>query len=143
MSEAQTKPQKPIPYPSVETEFFWEKVNQDELWIQRCIDCGGKPYFYPRFFCPTCWSTNVEWFRCSGRGKLHTYMINHRPPPAFADEAPYAIAVVELDEGVRMMTNIHGIENTPENLVLDMPLEVIFEEIAPGRKVPYWKPAGA
>ena len=58
-------------------------------------------------------------------------MINHRPPPAFGAEAPYAIAIIELDEGVRMMTNIHGIENTPENLVLDMPLEV-FEEINAG-----------
>ena len=70
-------------------------------------------------------------------------MINHRPPPSFEAEAPYAIAVVELDEGVRMMTNIHGIENTPENLVLDMPLEVCFEEVAPGHKVPYWRPAQA
>jgi uncharacterized OB-fold protein len=142
MSEQQPKPPKPVPYPSIETQFFWDKVNEDELWVQRCIDCGGKPYFYPRFFCPTCLSTNVEWFRTSGKGKLHTYMINHRPPPAFADEGPYAIAVVELDEGVKMMTNIHGIEITPGNLVLDMPLEVVFEEIAPGRKVPYWKPAG-
>jgi uncharacterized OB-fold protein len=142
MSEQQPKPPKPVPYPSIETQFFWDKVNEDELWVQRCIDCGGKPYFYPRFFCPTCLSMNVEWFKTTGKGKLHTYMINHRPPPAFADEAPYAIAVVELDEGVKMMTNIHGIEITPENLVLDMPLEVTFEEIAPGRKIPYWKPAG-
>jgi len=142
MSEQQPKPPKPVPYPSIETQFFWDKVNEDELWVQRCIDCGGKPYFYPRFFCPTCLGTNVEWFKTSGKGKLHTYMINHRAPPAFADEAPYAIAVVELDEGVKMMTNIHGIEIMPENLVLDMPLEVTFEEIAPGRKIPYWKPAG-
>jgi uncharacterized OB-fold protein len=142
MNEQEAKPTKPVPYPSIETQFFWDKVNEDELWIQRCVDCGGKPYFYPRFFCPTCLSTNVEWFKTSGKGRLHTYMINHRPPPAFADEGPYAIAVVELDEGVKMMTNIHGVEITPENLVLDMPLEVVFEEIAPGRKVPYWKPAG-
>ena len=53
---------------------------------------------------------------------MYTYMINHRPPPGFEDEAPYAIAIVQLDEGPRMMTNIVGIENTPENLVLDMPL---------------------
>jgi hypothetical protein len=69
-------------------------------------------------------------------------MINHRPAPGFGPE-PYAIAVVELDEGVRMMTNIVGIENTPENLVLDMPLEACFEEVGPGRKVPYWRPAMA
>jgi uncharacterized OB-fold protein len=142
MTQEERRPPKPIPYPNAETEVFWEKANQDELWIQRCRSCG-KPYFYPRFFCPNCFSKDVEWFQASGKGKLHTYMINHRPPPSFEAEAPYAIAVVELDEGVRMMTNIHGIENTPENLVLDMPLEVVFEEVAPGRKVPYWQPVQA
>jgi hypothetical protein len=141
VTEQRPRPPKPIPHPNIETQFFWDKVDQGELWLQRCKDCD-KPYFYPRSFCPRCLGTNVEWFRASGRAKLHTYMINHRPPPAFADEAPYAIAIVELEEGVRMMTNIHGIENTPEKLVLDMPLEVSIEEIAPGVKVPYWKPAG-
>lgn len=142
MTSPQTTPPKPVPYPSIETQFFWDKVQQDELWIQRCNDCN-RPYFYPRFFCPRCHGDNVEWFKASGRGKLHTYMINHRPPPSFEAEAPYALAVVELEEGVRMMSNIHGIENTPENLVLDMPLQVTFEEINPGSgvKVPYWRPA--
>jgi uncharacterized OB-fold protein len=138
MTERRT-PQKPVPYPNIETQFFWDKVNEDELWLQRCLDCD-RPYFYPRFFCPRCLGKNVEWFRATGRGKLHTYMINHRPPPAFAAEAPYAIAIVELDEGVRMMTNLRGVEQTPEALVLDMALEVTFEEIAPGRKLPYWRP---
>jgi uncharacterized OB-fold protein len=142
MSEQAPAPPKPAPHPNIETQFYWDKVQEGELWIQRCNDCN-KAYFYPRFFCPRCMGKNVEWFKTSGRGKLHTYMINHRPPPYFAKEAPYAIAIVELDEGVRMMTNIHGIENTPENLVLDMPLRVVFEELNPGQglKVPYWVPA--
>lgn len=147
MSEQQADPSKPVPakpvpHPSVETQFFWDKCLEDELWIQRCRDCDN-PYFYPRFFCPRCHSRNVEWIKTSGRGKLHTYMINHRPPPPFAGEGPYALAIVELDEGVRMMSNIHGIEITPENLTLDMPLRVSFEEINPGSgiKVPYWLPA--
>jgi uncharacterized OB-fold protein len=135
-------PPKPTPNPSIETQFYWDKVQEDQLWIQRCNDCQ-KPYFYPRFFCPNCLSRNVEWFQTAGKGKLHTFMINHRPPPAFAADGPYAIAIIELDEGVRMMGGIHGIENTPENLVLDMPLRVVFEEINPGEgfKIPYWVPA--
>ena len=68
-------------------------------------------------------------------------MINHRPPPGFEYEAPYAIAIVQLDEGPRMMTNIVGIENTPENLVLDMPLEVVFEDIVDDMSLPKWRPA--
>jgi uncharacterized protein len=143
VTEERQAPPKPVPAPNAESQVFWDKANEGELWLQRCNEssCDQGAFFYPRFFCPRCLSQNVEWFKASGRGKLHTYMINHRPPPAFMNEAPYAIAVVETDEGPRMMTNIHGIENTPENLVLDMPLEVTFEEIAPGRKVPYWKPA--
>jgi uncharacterized OB-fold protein len=141
VTEQRQAPPKPVPAPNAETQVFWEKVNEDQLWLQRCKDCDQGVFFYPRYFCPNCLSKNVEWFQASGKGKLHTYMINHRPPPAFMNEAPYAIAIVELDEGPRMMTNIHGIENTPEKLVLDMPLRVVFEEIAPGRKVPYWVPA--
>jgi uncharacterized OB-fold protein len=84
----------------------------------------------------------VEWFKASGKGTLYTYVINHRPPPEFEDRAPYAIAVVQLAEGPRIMTNIVGIENTPENLVLDMPLEVIFEDVTEDVTIPKWKPAG-
>ncbi|MGH9029732.1 MAG: Zn-ribbon domain-containing OB-fold protein, partial [Acidimicrobiales bacterium] len=98
-------------------------------------------YFYPRASCPACGCTDVEWITASGRGRLHTYLINHRPAPGFEDDAPYAIAVVELDEGPRMMSNIVGIENTPENLVIDMALEVIFEPRG-DTQVPVFRPAG-
>ena len=142
MSEQRPPAPKPVPHPNIETQFFWDKVQEDQLWLQYCNDCRAF-YFYPRFFCPKCLGKNVEWKQASGRGKLHTYMINHRAAPGFDAEAPYAIAVVELDEGVRMMSNIHGVENTPEKLVLDMPLRVTFEEINAGSgiKVPYWVPA--
>jgi hypothetical protein len=79
----------------------------------------------------------------SGKGTLHSYVINHRPPPGFEDMAPYAIAAVKLDEGPKMMTNIVGIENTPENLVLDMPLEVVFEDVSDEITLYKFKPAGA
>ena len=83
---------------------------------------------YTHHFCPECGSTNVEWFTASGRATLYSYVINHRPARGFEAEAPYAIAVVELAEGPRMMTNIIGIPNTPEDLVLDMELQVEFEQ---------------
>lgn len=85
-------------------------------------------------------STDVAWQPVSGRARLHTYVINHRPAPGFEADAPYAIAVVALEEGPRMMTNIVGIENTPENLELDMALQVTFE--ARGQmKLPVFEPA--
>lgn len=125
-TEAAAAPAKPAPRPTPETQEFWDGCAAGELRIQRCKRCD-RAYFYPRPFCPTCGTDEVEWVRASGRARLYSYVINHRAGRAFADVAPYAIAVVELDEGPRMMTNIVGIENTPENLVLDMPLRVTFE----------------
>lgn len=123
----QHKPAKPVPEPTPETQPFWDGCARGELVIQRCRDCG-KPYFYPRPVCPSCGSTDVEWFRASGRATLYSYVLNHRPGRGFEAEAPYAIAVVELAEGPRMMTNIVGVPNTPEDLVLDMELQVTFEQ---------------
>ena len=133
---------KPIPVPTPETQFFWDKCKEHELWLQRCQTCQHV-FFYPRMHCPECLSEDVPGFRASGKGTLWTYMINHRPVPGFEDDAPYAIAVVQLEEGPRMMSNIVGIENTPDNLVLDMPLEVVFEDATEEISIPKFKPAGA
>jgi uncharacterized OB-fold protein len=120
-------PGKPAPVPTPETRPYWDGCAAGELRLQRCVDCG-EPYFYPRDICPACGSANVEWFAASGRATLYSYVINHRPAPGFEDEAPYAIAVVQLAEGPRMMTSIRGVPATPEALVLDMPLRVVFEQ---------------
>jgi uncharacterized OB-fold protein len=142
MSDAGETPKRPKPTPQVtpETKQFWDAAQNDELQIQRCNACG-RHYFYPRPFCPHCFSDDVEWTRVSGRATLHSYVINHRPMPGWEDEAPYAIAQVELEEGPRLMTSIVGVPNTPEALVLDMALEVTFEDQS-GMKIPKFKPAG-
>ena len=113
-----------MPQASPETQPFWDGCAAGVLRLQRCQPCQ-EFYFPPRPFCPRCLSTDVQWQDASGRGTLHTYIINHRPAPGF--EAPYAIAVVQLDEGPRMMSNIVNIDNTPEKLELDMALQVTFE----------------
>jgi len=115
---------KAEPRPTPETEPFWEGCAAGELRLQHCPTCDAH-YFPPRPFCPTCLSDEVEWQPVSGRATLHTYVINHRAAPGF--EAPYAIAVVQLEEGPRMMSNIVGVDATPEALELDMPLQVTFE----------------
>ncbi|MGE5597079.1 MAG: Zn-ribbon domain-containing OB-fold protein, partial [Hyphomicrobiales bacterium] len=133
---------KSLPSPTPETQEFWDGAKAGELRLQRCLEpqCA-KVYFPPRPFCPACGSRNVEWFRASGRGKLHSYVINHRPAFGFENEVPYSIGVVLTDEGVKMMTNIRGVEQTPEALQLDMPLEVTFEPVSDTISLPYWKPA--
>ncbi len=120
-------PAKAVPVPTPETQPYWDGCAAGELRIQRCLDCR-KPYFYPRPLCPSCGSGSVEWFTASGQATLYSYVINHRPAPGFEADAPYAIAVVELAEGPRMMTSIRGVPATPEALVLDMPLRVAFEQ---------------
>lgn len=117
---------KAAPQPTPETAPYWEAANNRELKIQYCNSCS-RHFFYPRIACPRCGSADVTWVKASGRARLHTYLINHRPASGFEEDAPYAIAVVELEEGPRMMTNIVGVPNTPEELQLDMALEVRFE----------------
>jgi uncharacterized OB-fold protein len=128
MAKPEAKPEaKPVPEPTPETQPFWDGCAAGELRLQRCTDCS-QAYFYPRPVCPSCGSVRVEWFTASGDATLYSYVINHRPAPGFEADAPYAIAVVQLAEGPRMMTNIVGVPQTPEALVLDMPLRVTFEQ---------------
>lgn len=131
---------KPLPQPTPETQHFWDGCRDGKLLLQRCKDTG-KAYFPPRPFSPFTGSRDVEVFEASGKAKLFSYVINHRPAKGFEDEAPYAIAVIELEEGPRMMTNIVDCEQTPEALVLDMPLEVAFETATDEITLPKFRPA--
>ena len=135
-----TKASRPLPRPTPETQHFWDGTRAGELRLQRCDDCQHM-YFPPRPFCPACSSRSVSVFKASGRGRLLSYVINHRPHPAW--DGPYCIAIVELDEGPRMMSNIIGCPQTPEALVLDMPLAVTFEHASDEITLPLFKPAGA
>lgn len=134
------EPRRPLPRPTPETQHFWDGTRARELRLQRCDACA-KVYFPPRPFCPGCASRKVSVFKASGRGRLYSYVINHRPAPGF--EPPYAIAVVELEEGPRMMTNIVEAAQTPEALQLDMPLEVVFEDFGDEITLPLFRPAEA
>ena len=130
----------PVPIPTPETEHFWSGAKAGELRLQRCSECA-EVYFPPRPFCPKCISREVEVFAASGEGSLHSYVINQRPHPAF--DGPYAIAIVELAEGPRMMTNLVNVEQTPEALILDMSLRVAFTPLTDDISLPYFEPASA
>ena len=114
------------PTPTPETAPFWAAAAAGRLSIQRCRTCG-RHYFYPRSFCPACQSADVEWTDVSGRGRLISYVINYRPFPCTGNGAPQVIALVELEEGVRMLTNIVDSSGQPEGLPLDAPVSVAFE----------------
>ena len=133
------KPKRALPRPTPETAHFWEGTRAGELLLQSCSSCK-KTYFPPRPFCPDCGSRKVEISHASGKATLDSYVINHRNHPAF--DGPYAIAIVKLEEGPRMMTNIVGCPQTPESLVLDMPLIVKYESVSEEITLPLFEPVG-
>ncbi|GIW40195.1 MAG: hypothetical protein KatS3mg076_0772 [Candidatus Binatia bacterium] len=137
---AETTYRGPVPVPTPETKPFWEAAKQRVLLVQECETCGHR-YFYPRPLCPRCFSSRVRWLRCSGRGRLHTFVVNHRPPKDFPLPAPYVIAIVELEEGPRMLTNLVGVDPDPKTLRCDMPVEVVFEDITEDIALPRFRPA--
>jgi uncharacterized OB-fold protein len=124
------EPARAKPKPTPETQHFWDGTQAGELRLQRCDACANV-YFPPRPFCPGCGGRKVSVFKASGKGKLYSYVINHRP----------AIAVVELDEGPRLMSNIIDCPQTPEALELDMKLEVAFEKLDDKITLPLFRPA--
>ena len=128
-----------LPIPTPETRHYWDGAREGELRLQRCNACDHA-YFPPRPFCPECSSRDVAVFKASGKGTLYSYVINHLKSPGY--EPPFAIAVVELEEGPRMMANILDCPQTPEALVLDMALEVTFEKLTDEITLPQFKPAG-
>lgn len=132
----------PVPKPTPETLPYWEGTKQGKLLIQNCKDCR-QHYFYARPLCPHCFSRNVEWVEASGRGKLHTYVISMRPGRSAPLPAPYVVAIIELDEGPKMMSNLVGVEPDPARIECDMPVEVVFEAISDDITLPRFRPVSA
>jgi uncharacterized protein len=130
-----SEPSLPILNP--EAEPFWEACAQGRLSIQRCLDCG-EPFFFPRAFCPRCSSDRLEWFDCSGRATLYTFTVVRRQAIAGLP-APYLLALVDLEEGPRMMT--HVVEADPARLEPGAPLRVTFRGEIGGRPLPLFRPA--
>ena len=132
------EPGRIVPKPTPESEHYWEGARQGELRLQACNSCS-ETYFPPRPFCPKCGSRDVKVVKASGKGRLYSYIINHLPSPGFTP--PFTVAIVELEEGPRLMTNLLGIEPDPAKLELDMPLEVTFEKLNDEISLPQFKPA--
>jgi len=116
-----------IPPSSELTQPYWDAARREELVVQRCEECGQRP-FPPRAHCPECGSSALDWRKVSGRGTVYSFTISHRPPhPVFTDQCPMAIAVVELEEGPRMISNIVGCD--PVEVAVGMAVQVGFEPI--------------
>src|SRR5207244_11178627 len=138
---AREGPRFDLPAPDPETQPFWDAAREGTLLIRRCGDCG-RFHFYPRPFCPVCWSSNVERVEASGRATLYTWSVLRRNDlPPFPERVPYVAAVVALDEGPRGTTNVVDCEF--DVLEIGMPLEVLFQEISEDVTIPVFRPRGA
>lgn len=131
---------KPMPLMDGTTKEFYEYCRQHELRFQRCKHCGRWRHV-PRPMCSACGSWEWEWAQSSGRGKVFTWTVVRRPMhPAFAEAPPYAPVVVELDEGVRMVTWI--VNCPPDEIRAGMPVEVVYEDVTPEVTLPKFRRAG-
>jgi uncharacterized OB-fold protein len=131
---------KPIPIPTPESERYWQGCKQHELWLRFCNSCS-KPYFYPRDICPMCGGRDVTWKQMSGNGSIYTFAIVQRAPtPGFAEDVPFVNAIVELDEGPRMLASMVDIEPDPAKVKVGMPVQVTFEDITEEISLPKFRP---
>jgi uncharacterized OB-fold protein len=132
-------PHRPVPYPDEVSEPFWKACSRHELVIQRCASCRAFR-FPPQPMCPKCRSMESSWEPASGRGRVWSWVVAHPPVlPSFADRVPFNVAVIELEEGVRMIGNLPEIDN--EDIRQDLPVEVTFEDVEEGVSLPQWRPA--
>jgi len=134
-------PRFDLPTPDFDTQPFWDAARARRLIIQHCADCG-RHQFYPRPFCAHCWGARVDWVEANGRATLYTYSVVHQNDlPPFPERVPYVAAVVDLDEGPRMMTDV--VDCDVEALAVGMPLEVTYRELHEDITVPVFRPAAA
>lgn len=132
-------PAKPLPPMAPWTEPYWSAARNHQLLIQQCDACG-RYIFYPRRRCPTCFSAEIGWVEASGRARVRAYtVVQNNAPSAFLEEMPFVIAIVELEEGVPMTTNIVGCD--PQEVYTEMPVEVVFEELTPEVTLPKFRPS--
>lgn len=135
-----TSPERPLPSPDPSTAPFWAGTRAHRLMLPRCRSCVAY-HFYPRTLCPYCGSADLEWVEASGRGSVYSFTIVQRAPsPAFKDKLPYVVAVIALQEGPHLMTNIAGC--APTDVRIGMPVRVAWEDLDPDATLPYFVPAG-
>lgn len=127
-----------IPKPLVDTDSreYWEGLARGELRIQRCDTCS-RHVFYPRAICPHCFSGELSWITATGKGIIYSYTVAHQAYGRFGEETPFVIAIVELEENVRMMTRIVG--SPREHITIGAPVGITFKKIDEDLTLPYFR----
>lgn len=130
---------KPLPKWTSWSRPFWEAARRHELVIQRCGACH-QAVFFPKAFCPHCLGRGLGWERASGGGTIYSFtVVRNNPPSAFLHDVPFVIAIIELEEGVRLMSNV--VQCDPETLRCGQAVEVMFEDVTTEVSLPKFRPS--
>jgi uncharacterized OB-fold protein len=117
---------RPMPEPDEDSHVFWEGIKGHRIMAQKCAACGSLRS-YPREICPSCLSGEFRWIECSGRGHIYSYTTVYRPPlGSFSKMVPYTIALVDLEEGTRLLAHVEGDLNS---IAVGTPVEAVFEDL--------------
>jgi uncharacterized OB-fold protein len=129
--------ERPLPAPDRVSAPFWAAADEGRLLYQECPACNHRQ-FYPRAVCTAC-GADPEWAEASGRGVVHTYtVVRQYGAPPFRDELPYVVAMIELEEGVRMLGNVTDCD--VDAVEIGMPVQAYAIAVAEGVAVPFWRP---
>jgi uncharacterized OB-fold protein len=120
---------RPLPHVTPESRPYWEAAADGELLLCECGNCG-LVYFYPRAFCPDCFSDDIDWIAAEGTGTVYTYSVAEQIEGWPEETLPHVVAYVELDEGPRIVTNL--VDCDPDDVEVGDPVTVRFEESADG-----------
>lgn len=126
-----------LPYANIDTKPFWDGCLEGRLLLQRCSACGAFRH-PPSPICPACLSDAHEWVAARGRGTVYTFTVVHEARRGWEKLVPYVIAVIALEEGPRILSNVINI--APEQVAIDMPVEVTFTELDGSTKLPLFRP---
>ena len=130
--------EKPLPNPTEDSAPYWAAAFNGELRMQQCGDCRHVR-FPPSILCPRCLSERAEWVKLSGRGTVFSWIVVHQSQhPAFNADTPYNVAIIELEEGPRLHTNI--VECTNDEIHIGMPVEVVFQKVNDDTALPKFRP---
>jgi len=138
------EPDRPLPQPMTpEAKPYWDALKERKLMLPKCTDCGHT-FFYPRILCPACHSRSIGWVQASVKGRLHAFGIAHQTfNKAYKVPPPYVLAMIELEEGPRMLSNLINVAPDPKTIKCDMPVEVVFHPLTDDVTLPLFQPAGA
>ena len=133
--------EKPLPLANEDTQEYWEGCKQAELRLQKCGECAHVR-FPPSLLCPRCLSESFTWEKTSGRGKVYTWIVVHRPQhPAFFEDAPYNVVIVELDDCGNVLVPSNLVDCAPDEVAVGMPVVVEWDDITDEIAIPRFRRA--